>query len=158
MDRIIVKDFLMVCKAHFSTKRIPSFKQLSMRKRLVLSIFLVVIMIVIVILSQLLISLLIYESEVEIISSGLQSNPEYSTDYVQVSVNATLYNSGRPRGTTVWVEITDQPTNVSFSKTQYVQIEYREVKTLIFNFILDGLLYQGEFSHRTWLTYPNSQD
>jgi hypothetical protein len=148
----------MIGKAHVSTKRMPSLKQLSMRKRLVLSIFLVVIIIVIVISSQLLISLFIYESEVEIISSGLQSNTEYSTDYTQVSVNVTLYNPGRPRGTIVWVEITDQPTNVSFSKTQYVQIEYREVKTLIFNFILDGLLYQGEFSHRTWLTYPNSQD
>lgn len=99
-----------------------------------------------------------YELEIDIISSRLQCNNEYSTDYKQVSVNVTLYNPGRPRGTTVWVEITDQPTNVSFSKTRYAQIENREIKTLIFNFTLDRLLYQGEFSHRTWLTYLSSQD
>jgi hypothetical protein len=153
-----MKDFFMVGKAFVSPKRLSSLKQASLRKRLVLSIFLVVVIIVILILSQLFISLLIYESEIEIISSELQRNNEYSTDYKKVSVDVTLYNPGRRRGTTVWVEITDQPTNVSFSKTQYFQIEYREIKSLTFDFTLDKLLYQGEFSHRTWLTYPSSQD
>lgn len=148
----------MIGKAIVSPKRMSSLKRASLRKRLVLSIFLVVAIVVIVILSQLFISLLICESEVEIISSRLQSNDEYSDDYIQVLVNVTLYNPGRPRGTTIWVEITEQPTNVSFSKTQYVQIEYREIKPLTFDFILDRLLYQGEFSHRIWITYPSSQD
>ena len=148
----------MVSKAPVSPKRISSLKQASMRKRLVLSILLVVVIIVIVILSHVFISLLIYESEIEITASRLQSNNEHSTNYTQVSVDVTLYNPGRPRGTTVWVEITDQPTNVMFSKTQYVQLEFREIKTLTFDFTLDKLIYQGEFSHRTWLTYPDSQD
>ncbi len=139
-------------------KRSSLIKQPSIRKRLVLSIFLVFILIVIVILSQLFISLLIYESEIEIVSSSLQSNNEYSTDYRQVSVDVTLYDPGRPRGTIVWVEIIHRQTNVSFSKTQYVELEYKEIKTLTLDFILDRLLYQGEFSHRTWLTYPSSQD
>ena len=148
----------MVGKAPVSPKRTSSLKQASMRKRLSLSIFLVIVIVIFAILSHVFINLLIYESEIEITTSRLKSNNEHSTDYRYVSVDVTLYNPSRPRGTTVWVEITDQPTTVSFSKTQYIPLEYRELKTITFDFTLDRLIYQGEFSHRTWLTYPSSQD
>ena len=129
----------MVNETPVSPKRKSSFRYTSIRKRLGFSIFLVVVIIVIIVLSQLFISLLIYDKEIEIITSKLQSNNEYSINYLQVSVDIILYNPGRLRGTTVWVEITNQPSGVSFSKTQYVQLDFRELKTLTFNFILDKL-------------------
>ena len=129
-----------------------------MRKRLGLSIFLVVVIIIVIILSHFFISLFVYESDVEIISSSLQIYTEDSSGYIQVFVYMSLYNPGRPRGTTVWVKISDEPTNVSFLKTRYAQIDFREIKTLTFVFTLDKKIYNSEFSHKTWLTYPNSQD
>ena len=155
--RIEVKIF-MINEAPVSPSRKFSLKQASMRKRLGLSFFLVVVIIIVIVLSHFFISIFVYESEVEITSSSLQIHTEDSSDYTQIFVDVTLFNPGHPRGTTLWVEITDKSTNVSFSKTQYVQIDFRELETLTFVFTVDKLIYLGEFSHKTWLTYPNSQD
>jgi hypothetical protein len=102
-----------------------SLKQASIRKKLGFSIFLVVVIIIMIILFHFIISLFIYESKIEILTSEI-NNKEFSNIFYQVSVKVVLYNPGRPQGTTVWVEITDQPTDVSFSKTQYVNLGFRE--------------------------------
>ena len=119
-----VKDSFMNNDTTASPKPKSPLKQASMRKRPGLLILLVAVLITSLILSHLFISLLISGSEIEITASKLQSDKEYSTDYTQVTVDLILYNPGRQRGTTVWVEITDQPTNVSFSKTQYVFVQF----------------------------------
>lgn len=98
------------------------------------------------------------ETEVEIKASTVHGSNGLQTNYRHVSVDVNLYNPGLRRGTTVWAEITNQPTNVSFSKTQSVQIGYRQSKIITIEFTLDSHIYHGEFTHRVWLTYPNSQD
>lgn len=98
------------------------------------------------------------ETEVEIKASIVHSSNGLQTDFRHVSVDVNLYNPGRRRRTTVWVEITNQPTNMSFSKTQSMQIGYRQTKIITIEFTLDSLVYHGEFTHGVWLTYPNSQD
>ena len=140
------------------TKPKSSHKQIPKKRRIGLFIFAVLILALIIILSHVFISLLILEAEVDITGSTLQSNDEPATDYRQVSVDVYLYNPGGPRRTTVWVEITNQVTNVSFSKTESVQIEYKQPIKLTIEFTLDNLIYSGEFDHKVWLTYPNSQD
>lgn len=138
-------------------KRAVTSKQ-APRRRFVLYIFVVLIIASIMILSLVSIGLFAPEAEVEITSSSVRSSSGPSANYIRVSVDVTLYNPGRRRRTTVWAEITDQPTNVSFSKTQSVEIGYRESETMTIEFILDSLIYYSEFTHRVWLTYPNSQD
>ncbi len=128
-------------------------------RRIWLYVLVVVLIITsIMILSFVSIGLLAPEAEVEITSSTVRSSSGPSTNYIQVFVDVTLYNPGRGRRTTVWVEITNQPSNVSFSKTQSVQIGYRQAKTMTLEFTLDSQIYYGEFTHRVWLTYPNSHD
>ena len=135
-----------------------SQKQIPKKRRIGLLIFAVLILVLIIILSQVFLSILILETEVEFTSSLFQSNDESLTDYRKVSVDVYLYNPGGPRRTTVWVEITNQATNVSFSKTESVQIDYKQPIKLTIEFILDKLMYPGDFDHRIWLTYPNSKD
>ena len=110
------------------------------------------------VLSQILISFLILESDIQINSSNLRKDQDNSSEYLQVFVDVSLFNPGRSRGTTIWVEIFHEPSNVSFSKTKYIQLDYKELKNLSFDFILDHLIYDGNFTHKVWLTYPSSQD
>jgi len=141
-----------------SSKRTATSKQ-TPRRPIGLYIFVVVLVITsIMILSLVSISLFAAEAEVEITASTVRSSSGPSANYIQVSVDVTLYNPGRRRRTTVWAEITNQPTNVSFSKTQSVQLGYSQSKTMTIEFTLDSQVYYGEFTHRVWLTYPNSQD
>ena len=142
----------MMTKAKSSLKQIPS------KRRIGLFIFAVLILALIVFLSHLFISLIIFKAEVDIVGSTLHSNNESATDYRWVSVDVYLYNPGGGRRTTVWVEITNQATNVSFSKTESIQIEYKQAIKLTIEFTLDKITYPGEFDHRVWLTYPNYQD
>jgi len=143
----------MRTKLKISLKQIPKNK-----RRIGLFILAILVMVSFIILFHLLMSLLILKSEVDITGSMLQSNDELATNYRCVSVEVYLYNPGGPRRTTVWVEITNQATNVSFSKAESVQIEYKKPIKLTIEFTLDKLIYSGEFDHRVWLTYPNSQD
>ena len=142
----------MRTKLNISLKQIPKNK-----RRIGLFIFAILVIVSFIILFHLLMSLLILKSDVDITGSMLQSN-ELATNYRCVSVDVFLYNPGGPRITTVWVEITNQTTNVSFSKAELVQIEYKKPIKLTIEFTLDKLIYSGEFDHRVWLTYPNSQD
>ncbi len=129
------------------------------KRRVGLYVFVVVLLVIsVMVLSLVSVGLFAPLQEVEITSSAVQSSSGPSTNYTQVTVDVTLYNPGRRRRTTVWAEITDQPTNVSFSKTQSIQIGYRQSKTVTLEFILDSLIYAGGFTHRVWLTYPDSQD
>ena len=134
-----------------------SYKQFPKNKRIGLFIFAVLILVLIIILSQVLISLLIIERKDIITSSMLQSIDGPSTNYKRLTVDVYLHNPSGSRRTTVWVEITNQVTNISFSKCESVQIEYKQSKKIDVEFILDKLVYPGEFVHRVWLTYPNSQ-
>ena len=142
----------MRTKLNISLKQIPKNK-----RRIGLFIFAILVIVSFIILFHLLMSLLILKSDVDITGSMLQSN-ELATNYRCVSVDVFLYNPGGPRITTVWVEITNQATNVSFSKAESVQIEYKKPIKLTIEFTLDKLIYSGEFDHSVWLTYPNSQD
>ena len=140
------------------TKPKSSVKQIPKKRRIGLFILAILIMVIFIMLFHLFMSLLILKAEVDITGSTLQSNDESATNYRRVSVDVYLYNPGGPRRTSVWVEITNQATNVSFSKTESVQIEYKQSIKLTIEFTLDTLIYSGEFDHRVWLTYPNSQD
>jgi hypothetical protein len=129
------------------------------RRRVGLFVFVVVLLFVsILVLSLVSVGLFAPLKRVEITASAVSISSGPSTNYTRVDVDVTIYNPGRGRRTTVWAEITDQPTNVSFSKTQSVQLGYRQSKTLTFEFILDSQVNNGDFSHHVWLTYPNSQD
>ena len=135
-----------------SPKKIPN------KKRIGLLLFAVLILVSIIVLSHVFISLLILKEEVDIIGSTLQIDDNSIPDYILVSVDAYLYNPGGSRRTIVWAEITNQATNVSFSKTESVQLDYKQSIKLTFDFTLDTLSYSGEFDHRVWLTYPSSED
>ena len=132
----------MRTKLNISLKQIPKNK-----RRIGLFIFAILVIVSFIILFHLLMSLLILKSDVDITGSMLQSN-ELATNYRCVSVDVFLYNPGGPRITTVWVEITNQATNVSFSKAESVQIEYKKPIKLTIEFTLDKLIYSGEFDHR----------
>ena len=125
-----------------------SQKQIPKKRQIGLLIIAVLLLALIIIISQIFLSILILETEVEFTNSLLQSNNESSTEYRKVSVDVYLYNPGGPRRTTVWVEITNQVTNVSFSKTESVQIDYKQPMQLTIEFILDKFMYPGEFDHR----------
>ena len=141
-----------------SPQRIATSKQ-APRRRVGLYVFVVVLLIAsVMILFFVSVGLFAPEAEVEVTASTVRSSSGPSTNYIRVSVDVTLFNPGRRRRTIVWAEITNQPTNVSFSKTQSVQIDYRQSKTMTLEFTLDSLTYYGEFTHSVWLTYPNSQD
>ena len=138
------------------TKSAP--REMPKKKRIGLLIFVVLILVLIIFLSHVLISFLILKEEVDIIGSTLKVNDNSIPNYRIVSVEVYLYNPGGSRRTTVWVEVINQATNVSFSKTKSVQIDYKQSIKLIIEFILDKPIYSGEFDHRVWLTYTNSQD
>jgi len=142
----------MITQAKSYLKEIPK------KRRVGLFIFVVLILVSIIVISHVFVSLLIFKAEVDITRSTLQGNEDPKTNYRWVSVDVYLYNPGGRRRTTVWVEITNQATNVSFSKTESVQIEYKRPIKLTIEFTLDKITYPGEFDHRVWLTYPNSQD
>lgn len=133
-------------------------KEIPKKRRIILLIFVVLILVLIIFLSHVLISFLILKEEVEIVGSTLKVNDNSMPNYRLVSVEVYLYNPGGSRRTTVWVEVINQATNVSFSKTESVQIDYKQPIKLIIEFILDKPIYSGEFDHRVWLTYPSSQD
>jgi hypothetical protein len=142
----------MLTTSKTSSKKIPK------KKRIGLFIFSVLILIITIFLSHLFISILILRTQIDITKSTIQSNEELGINFRGVSVDVYLYNPGGTRMITVWVEITHQATNVSFSKTELVQLEYKQQKKVTIDFILDKLAYPGEFIHRVWLTYPNSND
>ena len=125
----------MITKAKSSLKEIPK------KRRVGLFIFAVLILVSIIVMSHVFISLLIFKVEVDITGSTLQSNDDPKTNYRWVSVDVYLYNPGGRRRTTVWVEITNQATNVSFSKTESVQIEYKQPIKLTIEFTLDKITY-----------------
>lgn len=93
------------------------------------------------------------QSEVEITTSTLRSGTELAGDHTWVAVDAGLYNPGRSRRITVWAEITYQPTQVSYSKGQYVQIGFKESRDVTIDFAFDRATYPSAFTHRVWLTY-----
>lgn len=128
------------------------------KKRIGLLLVAVLILVSIIFLSHVFISLLILKEEVNIIGSRLQIDDNSIPNYILVSVDAYLYNPGGSKRTTVWVEITNKVTNVSFSKTESVQLGYKQSIKLTFDFTLDKLSYFGDFDHRLWLTYPSSKD
>lgn len=97
------------------------------------------------------------EAEVEITKSSLRSG-ERAINHRWVSVDVSLFNPGRSRRVTVWAEITDQPTQVSYSKAQSVSTGFRESQDVTIEFTLDRLIYSGEFTYRVWLTCATSQD
>jgi hypothetical protein len=139
-------------QAESSPKRIPK------KRRIGLLIFAIVILVSIIFLSHILISLVIINKEVDIIGSTQQIDDNSIPNYILVSVDVYLYNPSGSRKPTVWVEITNQATNVSFSKTESVQIDYKQSIKLTFDFTLDKLTYSGEYDHKVWLTYPSSED
>lgn len=141
-------------------KTIPNFshKNLTKKRRIVLFVFIVLILVLVIVLLQVFISILLVGTEVVITSSNLQNINKNSTDYKKISVDVYLHNSGGPQRATVWVEITHQTSNVSFSKSKSIQIGYKQPIKLTIEFTLDKLNYSGEFDHHVWLTYPNSQD
>jgi hypothetical protein len=119
---------------------------------------LVFLIVTVVVFFHLLISFLVLDSNIQVSSSSLLKDSDSSGDFLQVFVDVILFNPGRGRGVTVWVEITHEPSSVSFSKTEYVQFDFKELKNLTFNFTLDIHIYEGDFNHKVWLTYPSSQD
>ena len=128
------------------------------KKRIGLLVLAVMILALIVILSQVFISLLIIQMEVQISGSSLQSIDVPETNYKQIIVEGVVYNPGGQRRVTVWVEITNQETNVSFSKSKLLQIDYKQSKKVTIEFTVDKNTYPGQFDHRVWLTYPDFQD
>lgn len=98
------------------------------------------------------------EAEVEITTSTLRSGEGLLSNYIWVAIDVSLYNPSWSRRITVWAEITNQPTQVSYSKAQYVHIGFKESKDVTIEFTLDSLIYYGEFTYRVWLTYPTSRD
>jgi len=84
------------------------------------------------------------EAEVEINTSTLRSGGGILSSHKWVAVDVSLYNPGWSRRITVWAEITYQPTQVSYSKGQYVHIGFKESR---------DVTYSGVFTHRVWLTY-----
>jgi hypothetical protein len=93
------------------------------------------------------------QGEVEITTSTLRSGTEFASDHKWVAVDASLYNPGWSRRITVWAEITCQPTQVSYSKGQYVHIGLKESKNVTIDFAFNKATYSGVFTHRVWLTY-----
>jgi len=98
------------------------------------------------------------KAEVEITTSTLRSGDGLLSNYIWVAIDVSLYNPGWSRRITVWAEITDQPTQVSYSKAQSVHIGFKESKDVTIEFTLDSLIYRGKFTYRVWLTYPTSRD
>lgn len=118
----------------------------------------VVVLILIIILTPLFTCFFIPEAEVEITASALRSGDGLSRNLIWVAIDVSLHNPSWSRRITVWAEITDQPTQVSYSKAQSVYIGSKESKDVTIDFTLDSLIYRGEFASRVWLTYPSSRD
>ena len=93
------------------------------------------------------------EAEVEIATSRLRSGYGLLSNYRWVAVDVSLYNPGWSRRITVWAEITYQPTQVSYSKGQYVHIGFKESKDVTIELTFDSVTYSGEFTYRVWVTY-----
>jgi len=93
------------------------------------------------------------EAEVEINTSTLRSGGGILSSHKWVAVDVSLYNPGWSRRITMWAEITYQPTQVSYSKGQYVHIGFKESRDVTIEFTFDGVSYSGVFTHRVWLTY-----
>lgn len=93
------------------------------------------------------------QAEVEITTSTLRSGSGLLNSYKWVAVDASLYNPGWSRRITVWAEVTYQPTQVSYSKGQYVQIGFKESRDVMIEFAFDRVTYSGVFIHCVWLTY-----
>ncbi|UCD39615.1 MAG: hypothetical protein JSV87_04165 [Candidatus Bathyarchaeota archaeon] len=93
------------------------------------------------------------QAEVQITASTLRSGTEFVGDHKWVVVDASLYNPGLSRRITVWAEITCQPTQVSYSKGQYVHIGPKESRDVTIDFAFDTATYSGVSAHRVWLTY-----
>lgn len=106
-----------------------------------------------IILTLLFIGFFSLEANVEITTSTLHSSTRPSSNYRWVTVDADLYNLGWSSRITVWAEITCQLTQTSYSKSQYVQIGFRESKEVKFDFTLDNAIDSGELAHRVWITY-----
>jgi hypothetical protein len=93
------------------------------------------------------------QAEVEITTSTLRSGSGLLNSHKWVAVDVSLYNPGWSRRITVWTEVTYQPTQVSYSKGQYVQIGFKESRDVTIEFAFDRVTYSGVFIHRVWLTY-----
>jgi hypothetical protein len=128
------------------------------KRRIGLLILAVLIFAVIFIIAQVLISLFIIQMEIVISDSRLQISDEPDTNYKQLIVDVVLYNPGGRRRVTVWVEIINNDTNVSFSKNKSIQIEYKQSEKVTIEFTVDKNIYPGQFDHRVWLTYSDLED
>jgi hypothetical protein len=94
-----------------------------------------------------------YAGSVEITSSTLRSDSGISGNYKWVAVDVSLQNPSWSRRITVWVEVTCQLTDVSYSKGQYLHMGFKESKEVTVDFTLDNALDHGELTHRAWVTY-----
>ena len=128
------------------------------RRTRVYVVAVVVLIVLTVILALFFAGFFTLEAEVEITSSNLRSGDGLLSNYIWVAVDVSLYNPRWNGRVVVWAEITDQPTQVSFSKGQSVHLGFRESKDVTIEFTLDSMMYNGEFTHRVWLTHPTSRD
>lgn len=93
------------------------------------------------------------EDRVEITESIFHSSTVVGNHRL-LTVDVSLFNHGWSKIITVWAEVTDQPTQVSYSKAQTIHLGFRESTEATIEFTLDSSVYQGEFTYRVWLTYP----
>jgi len=140
------REVLVSQKRSYSSHAVP-------RKRFKLHMVAVVAAISAVVLTLLFTGFFSLEANVEIMTSTLHSGSGLSSNYRWVTVDAGLYNPGWSNRITVWAEITCQLTQTSYSKSQYVQIGFRESKEVKFDFTLDNAIDSGELTHRVWITY-----
>lgn len=146
-------------EAPVSPTRVSTSQQVPRRRRVrPYFVAVVVVLALTIILISLFTCFFIPEAEVEITASTLRSGDELSDNFIWVVVDVGLYNPSWSRRITVWAEITDKPTQVSYSKTQSVYIGFKESKDVTLGFTLDSRISRGEFAHRVWLTYPSSRD
>jgi hypothetical protein len=123
------------------------------RRRIRLHLSVVITIASIIVLALFFAVFLISKANVEITTSTLRMESGFSSNYRQVAVDVSLYNPGWSRRLTVWVEITSQLTQVSYSKGQYVNIGFRASKDVTIDFTLDKTIDYAEFTHQAWVTY-----
>ena len=145
-------------EAAVSPKHISTSQPVPRRRIRVYFVAVVILIALTIILALFFTGFFTTETEVEITTSTLRSGDGLLSNYIWIAIDVSLYNPGWSRRITVWAEITDQPTQVSYSKAKSVHIGFKESKDVTIEFTLDSLIYHGEFTYRVWLTYPTSRD
>ena len=90
---------------------------------------------------------------VEITASTLRIGTGFSGNYKWVAVDVKLQNPGWEQKITVWVEITCQLTQTSYSKGQYINLGFKESKEVTVDFTLANTNDYDQLTHRVWITY-----